>query len=185
MLTKKVGLLLLLVSVGLLWAAVAAIGVAAAPPGPPDTATVQFGDADVGSSECQADTGKDGEACGQRGHDESQEANDKLVPRNVTISAGGTVTFLNSSVHQVVILPPGTQPEDVDLAGRTGFAGCPGGLTLYLTDGTALADPICGGGPATVVSQVLTFDTPGKYLVICAFEPHFVGRDMYGWVTVE
>ena len=37
------------------------------------------------------------------------------------------------------------------------------------------------GGPWSVERQ---FDEPGKYLVICAFLPHFEVQ-MYGWVIVR
>ena len=157
--------------------------------GPPDTATILFGDPDADSGKCKGKGGKDGNPCPERGHDESQESADKLVPRNVVISAGGTVTFLSNGVHQVMVFPEGTKPEDVpNTPGtRTGFAGCPGGSAgdRYITDGDVLADPVCGGGPDTVVSPAGTFDTPGKYLVICAFQGHFFNRDMYGWVDVK
>ncbi len=157
--------------------------------GPPDSATILFGDPDAGSGKCQGKGGKDGNPCDGRGHDESAEAADKLVPRSVVISAGGTVTFESNGVHQPSVFPAGTKPEDVpNTPGtRTGFAGCPGGAggNRYITEGNELADPVCGGGPATVVSPAGTFDTPGKYLVICAFQGHFFNRDMYGWVEVK
>ena len=39
----------------------------------------------------------------------------------------------------------------------------------------------CAGGSSTLS---FTFKTPGKYLVICTFLPHF-NAAMYGWVTVR
>ena len=30
-----------------------------------------------------------------------------------------------------------------------------------------------------------TFDTPGKYLMVCIFRPHFLDLDMYGYVVVK
>jgi plastocyanin len=36
----------------------------------------------------------------------------------------------------------------------------------------------------TPTSRQYTFNTPGRYLVICAFLPHF-NINMYGWVIVK
>ena len=79
--------------------------------GPPLEAEVSFGQ-DTGSHK-------------PRGHDQSDESKDTLVPRTVVISQGGTVTFdiEGSQVHQVIVLPAGTKPADVDDSVRTGFAG--------------------------------------------------------------
>jgi plastocyanin len=159
--------------------------------GPPDEATILFGDPDAASlGKCKGQGGKNGTPCGDRDHDESQEAAEKLVPRNVTISVDGTVNFEIGGVHQAAIFPAGTKPEDVVLGGGVGFGGCPGGPagSLYIDDANAidvLANPQCGGGSTTPSTAAATFDTPGKYLVICTFIPHFTGRDMYGWVTVK
>jgi plastocyanin len=30
-----------------------------------------------------------------------------------------------------------------------------------------------------------TFDKPGRYLVICTTDLHFIFAEMYGWVTVK
>jgi plastocyanin len=44
-----------------------------------------------------------------------------------------------------------------------------------------VSDQLCeGGSPA----PTWTFTTPGRYLVICTFLPHFE-TGMYGWVTVR
>jgi plastocyanin len=117
------------------------------------------------------------------GHDASAHAADSITPRTVVISAGGTVTFDLSGVHGVGVLPAGATLEDV-AAGSTGFAGCPGGprSANYITQGLLFegAPPCSGAGDAT-----FTFDEPGRYLVICTFEPHLREGDMYGWVIVQ
>ena len=146
----------------------------------PSTAVVQFGQENVGSPFPPGS-----------GHDRSAHGADNLVPRTVVIRQGGTVTFnVPAAVHQIRIYKPGTEPEDIALTGLTtlaAFAGCSGNpvvnAPLVITDATNLAAAI----PVpcfTPTTKSHTFTTPGKYLVICAFLPHFqVG--MYGWVEVK
>ena len=144
------------------------------------SAVMQFGKADVGTNFAP-----------DSGHDQSGHAKDDVVPRTVVIDAGGTVTFnLPANVHQIAIYADGTQPEDINLGVRTtlaAFAGCAGppvvNAPLVINDPTnrVAAIPVPCFAPA---QRSFTFTTPGKYLVICAFVPHFeVG--MYGWVDVK
>jgi hypothetical protein len=37
-----------------------------------------------------------------------------LIPHQVTIKVGGSVTFIISGLHQVIVYAPGTKPEDVN-----------------------------------------------------------------------
>lgn len=133
--------------------------------------TIQFGQSDVGSPfPASAD------------HDASAHAKDNLVPRTVAIDKGGTVTFnVPAGVHQIAIYAPGTQPEDINTAVLIPL--CPGPTPRLINDPTnrvALITHACG----SAWQARYTFNTPGRYLVICAFLPHFeVG--MYGWVEVR
>lgn len=146
----------------------------------PLAATIQFGQ-DVGSP-FPPDSG----------HDQSGHAADKLVPRTVVIANGGTVTFnVPPNVHQIAIYEPGTEPEDIDTSALTtlaAFAGCAGdpvvNAPLVIDDATnrVAAYPIPCFAPA---QQTHTFTSPGRYLVICAFLPHFEEAQMYGWVIVR
>jgi plastocyanin len=141
----------------------------------PDSATVRFGNDSVGSWYPPPS-----------GHDQSGHGRDNLIPRTAVIDQGGTVTFvIGGPVHQVSIYKDGTTPEQVSLAGAAPKAGCgPAPFIPGTGDPNLLAvlgEPICKGGAATVSYK---FDKPGRYLVICAFVPHFdVG--MYGWVEVR
>jgi plastocyanin len=146
----------------------------------PLTAVVQFGQANVGSPFPPGS-----------GHDGSAHAADNVVPRTVVIRQGGTVTFnVPAAVHQIRIYKPGTDDEDIDTSKLTtlaAFAGCAGNpvvnAPLVINDPTNLeaAIPVPCFTPTT---KTHTFTAPGKYLVICAFLPHFeVG--MYGWVEVK
>jgi plastocyanin len=147
---------------------------------------MQFGQVDVGS---QAPPGS--------GHDQSAHAQDNIVPRTVVIAVNGTVTFnLPANIHQINIYKPGTQPEDVDVSmgNRTTLAaraGCgaplPAGLVnapIVLNTAGANFEAAIAVPCLTPTQKEYTFTKPGKYLVICAFLPHFeVG--MYAWVEVK
>lgn len=116
-------------------------------------------------------------------HDGSIHAQDKFVPRTVTVAEGGTVTFvLNNNVHGFAVYVAGTQPADIDTTDVELLAGCP--PVPYIDDANgrmAAYAPVCAGG--TQAPQV-QFNTPGRYLVICTFAPHFTEADMWGWVIV-
>jgi plastocyanin len=141
----------------------------------PLSATVQFGQANVGSGFPPTS-----------GHDSSSHAVDNMVPRTVVIAKGGTVTFNTFGVHEVAIYAPGTEPKDIDTSKLKQMpANCPHppGPGLLIDDDTnriALYEQPCGG-PRQVQHQ---FTEPGRYLVICAFLPHFEVQ-MWGWVIVN
>jgi plastocyanin len=142
----------------------------------PLAATVAFGRPDTGSPFPPP-----------QGHDSSSHAKDNLVPRTVVIAKGGTVTFDLSgpgrAIHQVMVFPDGTEPGDVDITTlKPPSAGCPPVPLIADPDGIALAPQPCAGG---TTSPSRTFDEPGRYLVICAFLPHFAEFQMYGWVIVK
>ena len=138
----------------------------------PMTATVQFGQPNVGSPFPPVPE-----------HDRSGHAKDNLVPRTVVVKTGGTVTFNTFGVHQVAIYDDGTEPEDIDTSMVVGTP-CLGGAPLLINDPEdrlAIFNQPCAGGPA---SPSYTFTEPGRYLVICAFLPHF-DLQMWGWVIVK
>jgi plastocyanin len=120
------------------------------------------------------------------GHDQSAHASDSLVPTNVVIDRGGTVTFNASGIHQISIFQPGKNPEDVNVSTLVAMpAGCPP-LPPFRIDDPVGRIPINGLNPTGCGDRTYThtFDTPGKYLVICDVLPHFQIK-MYGWVTVR
>ena len=147
----------------------------AASTGKHQSATVRFGNDTVGSPFPPPS-----------GHDQSGHGRDNLIPRTTVIDQGGTVTFeIAGPVHQVSVYKPGTTVDEVSRAGAAPKAGCgpapfiPGTNDPNLVK--VLGEPICAGGPASVSYK---FDTPGRYLVICAFIPH-LNVGMYGWVEVR
>lgn len=137
----------------------------------PLAATMRFGQSDVGSPFPPS-----------AAHDQSPHAKDNVVPRTVVIDRGGTVTFdVPAGVHQIAIYAPGTKPEDINTAVLIPL--CPGSTPRVINDATnrvALITHACG----SPWQAQYRFDTPGRYLVICAFLSHFqVG--MYGWIEVR
>lgn len=148
---------------------------------PPDSATVQFGDENVGSPFPPQD-----------GHDQSYHAVDKMVPRTVSISAGGSVTFNITPFHQVAIYAPGTAPDDIDLSDAALddlIVPFPPFVipNIIINDGddrVALSPPLALEDTQWT-TPAGTFDQPGRYLVICTTLPHFAEADMYGWVNVH
>jgi plastocyanin len=105
-------------------------------------------------------------------HDKSYHARDNIIPGTVVIDAGQVVTFHVYPGHRVAIYKPGKRPEDVNV----NFF--PGPFVLDPVQRLALqAVPVPFIG--------LKFNTPGRYLVICAVKSHFVLANMYGWVIVR
>ena len=158
------GAVLLAVAVGLTVPAVVGAG-------PDSTATVQFG-TDQGSSFPPP-----------QGHDASSNAKDNLVPRTVVIGEGGNVTFnifTFAGFHQPMIYEPGTTPDDITLQP---FPAVP---FLNDQDGLLVTGPaVPTGGSQTWTPPAGTFSEPGRYLLICNFNPHFQFFNMYGWVQVK
>lgn len=119
-------------------------------------------------------------------HDASGHSRDSLFPQEVVIDKGGTVTFMMgaSGVHEVAIYEPGTDPRSINTALLDPPAPtCPPVPTINDPNHRVaiVSDQVCeGGSPA----PKWTFRTPGRYLVICTFLPHFQAG-MYGWVTVR
>ena len=150
--------------------------------GIPLNATVDFGRDDVGSP---FDPPLE--------HDQSGHARDKVLPRNIVIRAGGSVTFQQGVFHQPAIYDIGTEPDDIDVSSTIDLTApppAPPGTVIipnFLIEdpNNRLALGPFSFTPTTWTSPPGTFDVPGKYLVICVVVPHFVGSNMYAWVTVK
>jgi plastocyanin len=137
--------------------------------------TVQFGLVDVGSGFPPPTM-----------HDRSNHANDTMVPGTVVIDAGDRVTFNIVNPHQISIYGPDKRPEDVDTSIRAAMpAGCPNpGGNALITDPDGLVAAWADACNAPRLPITYQFNSPGRYLVICSFNPHFqIG--MYGWVIVR
>ena len=87
--------------------------------GPSTTATVRFGNDDVGSPFPPITD-----------HDQSGNGKFNLIPREVTIAAGGRVTydiFVRFGIHQPAVYEAGTTPDDIHLVGPFPFVNDPQG----------------------------------------------------------
>jgi plastocyanin len=109
----------------------------------------------------------------------------ELIPQVAKIKAGGSVNFIISGLHQVIVYDDGTQASDIN----------PGLLSLP-PPGSPLPplidDPdgrlYRGPDPRVLLPtldrvEVVHFANPGTYLVICGVLPHFQ-QGMFGFVKV-
>lgn len=109
-----------------------------------------------------------------------------LAPYEVTIQAGGAVSYIVSGFHQIVVYDDGTQPGNIDTSNLVLSQG-PGAppFPILIDDPVNRifrgADP--GGQPLDRVESV-HFSEPGTYLVICGVIFHFADDNMYGFVKV-
>jgi hypothetical protein len=116
-----------------------------------------------------------------------------LIPHQVTIKVGGTVNFIISGFHQVVVYAPGTKPDDIDTSLIRPTRGTPAGIPLINDPGNRLyagLDPstVHGGPPTPTIPlldrvETVQFSRKGRHLVICGVLPHFLDN-MFGWVKV-
>ena len=145
-------------------------------------ATVRFGNDTVGSGFPTPS-----------GHDQSGHARDNMIPRTVVIDRGGTVRFeMGGQIHQVGIFAPGTEVDDIVRTNAFNKPGCPPvPVAKYINPAdnpttfvAVTGAPLCDSTQADQPVQSYTFNTPGKYLVICMFIPH-LDLAMYGWVVVR
>ena len=90
---------------------------------PGTSATVRFGNDDVGSPFPPITE-----------HDESGNGKFNLIPRTVTITRGGTVTYdilVRFGVHQPVLYAAGTTPDDIAIQGPFPFVNDPTGRVRW------------------------------------------------------
>jgi hypothetical protein len=123
------------------------------------------------------------------GHDHSSQAQDLLIPRTVVIPVGGQVTFQIDPFHRVNIYQPGTGPSDIDVSKLINFVSGPVFIPNFVIDDPtgriAQSPPFQFAIDQTWTTPLGTFNTPGRYFVMCNFLPHFAENDMYGWVIVK
>src|SRR5829696_7216596 len=106
----------------------------------------------------------------------------RLTPEIAKIKAGGTVNFIIGGFHHVLVYDDGTRPENINP-----------NLTIPPTNQPGpplINDPnrrVYRGLDPSLFPQdrveVVHFEEPGTYLVICGVRPHFI-EGMYGYVKV-
>jgi hypothetical protein len=123
--------------------------------------------------------------------------NHHLLPGEVTIKAGGSVSFIISGFHLVLVYGPGTKPTDINLANPIPPSQQP--APPLINDPVSRVYrgidpsvfPILAGGTARLQDrvEVVRFPNPGRYLVMCGVLPHFFDTAsgefiMFGYVRV-
>jgi len=112
-----------------------------------------------------------------------REANHhELLPTMAKIRAGGSVNFIIGGFHHILVYDDGTKPGDI----RTNMLIPPTNQPVP----PLIADPrnriYRGLDPSTQPQdrvEVVHFEEPGTYLVICGVLPHFQ-EGMFGYVKV-
>lgn len=106
------------------------------------------------------------------------------IPFVTTIKAGGTVNFIIAGVHQLAVYAPGTSLGSIDGTLLQDVPGAPPGFPPVVNDP---ANRVYRGPFPSLADQdrveVVHFRTPGTYLAVCVFLPHFL-EGMHGWVRV-
>lgn len=119
-------------------------------------------------------------------HDQSFHAKDKIVPRTVVLDQGGEVRFEIGPEHQVAIFEPGTRPKDVDATETVEDPELPDPLERIVYDeGRVALSPGPTAEHTTWTTPGGTFAQPGRCLMICTTNLHFLDADMYGWIEVR
>jgi hypothetical protein len=111
--------------------------------------------------------------------------NHQLLPFRVTIKKGGSVSFIISGLHQILVYGPGTRPEDINANATVPTSGVPAGVPL-INDGN---NRIYRGPDPSLVGtfdrvESVHFPERGRHLVICGVQPHFL-EGMFGYVVVR
>jgi len=111
----------------------------------------------------------------------------EMIPNETTVVTSGVdvaVNFIIAGLHNVQVYDAGTQPEDINpnlvLTGGRAGGGIIDDPNKRIYRGL---DPNLPENPRDRV-EVVRFDRPGKYLVICGVRAHFVNNAMFGFVTV-
>jgi hypothetical protein len=106
-----------------------------------------------------------------------------LIPYIATIRAGGSVNFIVGGFHHILVYEPGTQTTDIDATLLVPPTGQPAPLLINDPTGRVYRGLDPSLFPQDRV-EVVTLANPGKYLVICGVQPHFVDDKMHGFVEV-
>lgn len=105
-----------------------------------------------------------------------------MTPNVVKIKAGGSVNFIVSGLHNIIVYDNDTLPEDIDVTNLVNTTRIP--VLPIINDPR---NRIYRGLDPTLLAvdrvEAVRFDKPGTYLVICGLLPHFRGG-MYGYVRV-
>ena len=107
----------------------------------------------------------------------------ELIPKTVKIKAGGTVNFIISGLHNVIVYDDGTQPGSINTTLIRPTTGVPAGVPLINDPNRRIYAGLDPSLQTRDRVEVVHFANPGTYLVICGVLPHFQGG-MFGFVRV-
>jgi hypothetical protein len=96
---------------------------------------------------------------------------------------GGSVNFIISGFHQVIVYDDGAQPGDINTSLTTTTTGTPAGALLIDDPARRIYRGLDPGLHLRDRVEVVHFANPGTYLVICGVPVHF-SDGMYGYVRV-
>ena len=108
-----------------------------------------------------------------------------LLPQEVTVKEGGSVSFVLAGFHHVVVYAPGKDPGEISQSVLLPIPGAPAVVGLIDDPQSRIyrgLDPRLTNTFQDRV-EVVGFSKRGTYLVICAVNVHF-NEGMYGWVKV-
>jgi plastocyanin len=108
-----------------------------------------------------------------------------LLPNDVTIKEGGSVSFIVAGFHHIVVYAPGKDPDEVNQSVLLPIPNAPPRVGLIDDPAQRIyrgLDPRLATTPQDRV-EVVGFSKRGTYLVICAVNVHF-NDGMFGWVKV-
>jgi hypothetical protein len=133
-----------------------------------------------------------------------QVNNHQLIPNEAVIKAGGSVNFVISGFHHILVYGNGTKPSDINVSLTITPSQAPAppliddptnriyrGLdpsVLPVLPAAPAMPPVAGQVMQDRV-EVVRFTQPGRYLVMCGVLPHFIDPAtgefmMYGYVRV-
>ena len=106
-------------------------------------------------------------------------------PFEAQVPAGETVNFVIAGFHHLLIYGPGTQFGDINGTLTVPIPRAPAGFPQVVDDP---ANRVYRGRSPFGLPQnrveAVHFATPGRYLVVCGFVPHFDDRK-FGYVRVR
>jgi hypothetical protein len=126
--------------------------------------------------------------------------NHQLIPNVVEIKAGGSVNFIISGFHHILIYDNGTKPADINATSVIPTTVQPGpplindpNNRIYRGLDPSVLPQLPGSTPPQPLQdrvEIVRFPSPGKFLVICGVQPHFVDLAtgqffMFGYVRVR
>jgi hypothetical protein len=123
----------------------------------------------------------------------------KLIPNEVTIKAGGSVNFVISGFHHILVYGNDTKPSDINIGSVIPTTVQPGPPLIndsvnrvYRGLDPSVMPLLPGSAPPQPLqdrTEAVRFTTPGRYLVMCGVLPHFFDAVtgqfiMFGYVRV-